>query len=99
MYFIYTLALALWLFLTSPYWLFQMLRQGKYREGLLERFGMIPERLRPAGADNIWVHAVSVGEVIANRGLVDKLRERHREGRVVVSTTTATGQRLERRRV
>ncbi len=98
MYFIYTLALALWLLITSPYWLFQMLRQGKYREGLLERFGMIPGRLRPAAADNIWVHAVSVGEVIAISGLVNKLRERHPETQIVISTTTATGQRLARQR-
>ena len=70
MYFIYTLALALWLLLTSPYWLFQMLRQGKYREGLLERFGMIPERLRPAIGRPMqpqrWAEGLSLGSGEAN---------------------------------
>jgi len=58
----------------------------------------MPDRLRPEGRDTIWVHAVSVGELIAISGLVNKLRERHPEAQVVVSTTTATGQQLARQR-
>ncbi|MGC2056943.1 MAG: 3-deoxy-D-manno-octulosonic acid transferase, partial [Candidatus Sulfotelmatobacter sp.] len=45
----------------------------------------------------IWVHAVSVGEVLAVAGLVEELRRRSRY-RVVVSTTTDTGQALARNR-
>ena len=95
MYFFYTAALALWLVLSAPIWLFWMLRQGKYRAGLGERLGRVPGRLRdrPPG-QVIWVHAVSVGEVLAVSGLVGELRSRYPKVHVVVSTTTATGQRL-----
>src|SRR5216684_2802723 len=65
--------------LSAPYWAFQMLRHGKYRKGLAERFGQVPSRLQTSGSAAqaqpvIWVHAVSVGEVLAIRGLVDELR-------------------------
>src|SRR6266550_5956905 len=95
MYFFYTAALALWLVLSAPIWLFWMLRQGKYRAGLGERLGRVPDRLRdrPPG-QVIWVHAVSVGEVLAVSGLVGELRSRYPKVHVVVSTTTDTGQRL-----
>src|SRR5690348_3550891 len=100
MYFLYSFALALWAILGAPFWLFQMVRHGKYREGLRERLGRVPTQLLvpSATADTIWVHAVSVGEVIAISALVSKLRQRLPEARIVVSTTTATGQRLARQR-
>ncbi len=82
-----------------PYWLFQMARHGKYRKGFAERMGRVPARLRLAGAQDrvIWVHAVSVGEVAAVAGLVEELRRDPRH-RIVVSTTTDTGQVLARNR-
>ncbi|MBV8050915.1 MAG: 3-deoxy-D-manno-octulosonic acid transferase, partial [Acidobacteriaceae bacterium] len=54
-----------------------------------------PERVaaRP-GTPHIWVHAVSVGEVRAVSEFVSKLESLFPEHRVVVSTTTGTGQKL-----
>lgn len=82
-----------------PYWLFQMARHGKYRKGFAERVGRVPARLQLAGGNDrvIWVHAVSVGEVAAVAGLVEELRRGSRH-RVVISTTTDTGQALARNR-
>jgi 3-deoxy-D-manno-octulosonic-acid transferase len=72
-----------------------MLRHGKYRTGLRERLGVVPERLRTgASAETIWIHAVSVGEVLAVTRIVEELKTRLQGCRVVVSTTTDTGQRL-----
>lgn len=85
--------------LGAPYWAFQMLRHGKYRKGLFERFGQIPSRLRAhsgAHAQLIWVHAVSVGEILAIHGLVEELRRRFPEYRTVLTTTTDSGQDLAR---
>jgi 3-deoxy-D-manno-octulosonic-acid transferase len=98
MYWLYSALLALALLLTLPYWLMQMSRHGKYRASLGERLGRVPERIsarpsRPA----IWVHAVSVGEVRAVSGLVAELRSRFPEYRLMISTTTATGQALARK--
>jgi 3-deoxy-D-manno-octulosonic-acid transferase len=55
----------------------------------------VPERLRTgASAETIWIHAVSVGEVLAVTRIVEELKTRLQGCRVVVSTTTDTGQRL-----
>lgn len=94
MYLLYSALLAAALLLGSPYWLFEMLRHGKYRRGLGERFGVVPQRIRSESRPSIWIHAVSVGEVLAVSELVRQLRSEYPEHRIVVSTTTDTGQKL-----
>ena len=98
-YLFYSLALALGVLLSLPFWLYQILRHGKYRRGFSERTGRVPDGLRSAsGQQVIWIHAVSVGEVLAVSGLVGQMRRYFRQYRVVVSTTTDTGQELARKR-
>ena len=101
MYFFYNAALVLAFVVATPYWFYKMLRHGKYRAGLAERLGRVPERVRSAqpGDVCVWIHAVSVGEVLAISQLVNELRNAA-EGtlRVVVSTTTTTGQKLAQER-
>jgi 3-deoxy-D-manno-octulosonic-acid transferase len=82
--------------LSLPYWLIQMLRHGKYRKGLAERLGFVPPRLQPANKERavIWVHAVSVGEVLAVAGLIEELRRRMPGNQIFISTTTDTGHAL-----
>ena len=98
--FLYSIALAVGMLASLPYWLFQMARHGKYREGLAERLGRVPSRLRLPEEQEpaIWVHAVSVGEVLAVAGLVDELQRRFPRHKIFVSTTTDTGQALARQR-
>jgi 3-deoxy-D-manno-octulosonic-acid transferase len=98
MYFAYSALLGLVLILGSPYWLYEMLRQGKYRKGLCERLGAVPARLGSISPPTIWIHAVSVGEVLAISELVRELRANFPQHRVLVSTTTDTGQKLARER-
>ena len=77
MYLIYSALLAAGLLVSLPYWLLQRLRHGKYRFGLGERLGRVrPRLLVPAARPVIWVHAVSVGEVLAISGLVAELKNR-----------------------
>jgi 3-deoxy-D-manno-octulosonic-acid transferase len=99
-YFLYSLLLALGMLLSLPYWLYQILRHGKYRKGLAERMGGVPARLTDGSRPGrvIWVHAVSVGEVLAVSGLVEQMRLASPQTRVLVSTTTDTGQELARKR-
>ncbi len=89
--------------LSLPYWLFQILRHGKYRSGFAARMGEVPARLiasesTPRTRRVIWVHAVSVGEVLAVSGLVEEMRRSFPRHRVLVTTTTDTGQELARKR-
>jgi 3-deoxy-D-manno-octulosonic-acid transferase len=97
MYLLYSALLAVGLLVSLPYWMFARRRSGRYREGLGERLGKVPPRLQPQSEPAIWVHAVSVGEVLAVSELVKEMRRRFPQYRVVVSTTTATGQNLARK--
>jgi len=98
MYVFYSLLLWCAALLSLPWWLVQMLRLGKYRSGLGERLGFVPERLKAIRAGCIWVHAVSVGEVLAVSQLIAELQKKYPARQILVSTTTATGQALARQR-
>src|ERR1700720_3783762 len=98
MYVFYSLLLACAALLSLPWWTVQMLRLGKYRSGLAERLGFVPARLNDAQPGSIWVHAVSVGEVLAVSHLIGELQRQHPDRQIFVSTTTATGQTLARQR-
>lgn len=95
---LYSALAAVAFVLASPYWLLQMLRRGKYRAGLAERFGRVPPNLWKSGPRLVWVHAVSVGEVLAIAGVVRELRTHYGENAIAVSTTTTTGKKLARER-
>lgn len=104
-YLLYSFVLALAMLVSLPYWLYQILRHGKYHSGFSERMGKVPARLvasetaRSSSSKRvIWIHAVSLGEVVAVGGLVEKMRQAFPQYRVVVSTTTDTGQQLARKR-
>jgi 3-deoxy-D-manno-octulosonic-acid transferase len=103
--FIYSSLLLGVLVLGAPYWLVRMATSGRYRTGLPGRLGRVPRGLRAAviGRQVVWVHAVSVGEVLAAARLVTELEaeleaQLGRGWTIVVSTTTATGQALARER-
>ncbi len=98
-YSLYSLLLFLALIVSTPWWLVQMLRHGKYRTGWSERLGTVPDRLfNYVAENNIWIHAVSVGEVLAISRVVEELKQQLPGWRILVSTTTDTGQKLARER-
>lgn len=99
---VYSLLLLAVLVVGSPYWLFRMVTSGRYRAGLRQRLGGVPAALRALVGDGrpvVWVHAVSVGEVMAATEMIRELERELPEIRVVVSTTTDTGQRLAKERL
>ena len=98
MYLIYSALLAAGLLVATPYWLLEMLRQGKYRKGLRQRLGQVPLSICNPHGRSIWVHAVSVGEVLAVSELIRNLQVEFPEHRILISTTTDTGHLLACRR-
>jgi len=96
--FFYNLALLVALAATAPWWLWKMATTHKYRQGMWERLGRVPKRLRAGGQPAIWLHAVSVGEVLAVSRLVGELERAFPGYRLLISTTTRTGQDLARQR-
>jgi 3-deoxy-D-manno-octulosonic-acid transferase len=101
-YFLYSVLLSLLMLVSLPYWLYQIIRYGKYGASFAERMGQVPARLlTPPDSQRegcIWVHAVSVGEVLAVSGLIQQMRQRFPAYRLLVSTTTDSGQSLARKR-
>jgi 3-deoxy-D-manno-octulosonic-acid transferase len=91
--------------IVSPVIVAILLAKRRCRPGLLQRLGWedavfgFSERNNPDQPNKpheldkpvIWVHAVSLGEVVAVTPLVNELHRRHPEYRLVVSTVTETG--------
>lgn len=101
--FFYNVALLAALIAAAPWWLWRMAATYKYREGLLGRLGSVPSGLVPCSISVgrrplIWLHAVSVGEVLAVSRLVKTLEAALPDYLVVVSTTTRTGHAVARER-
>ena len=96
--FFYNLVLILALLVSAPWWLFLMVTTQKYREGFLERLGAVRPLKGGDGRPMIWIHAVSVGEVLAVSRLVKTLDAKLPGYFVAISTTTRTGQELARER-
>jgi 3-deoxy-D-manno-octulosonic-acid transferase len=95
MYLAYSLLLTLGLLVLIPHFIYQAIAHGKYVEGLGQRLGKL-EQIHKTSRPVIWLHCVSVGETQAARPLVKKLRDAFPEHALVVSTITATGQKLAR---
>ncbi len=96
---LYSFFLAAALVLLSPWWVTRLLT--KDRDWLRQRLSAVPAALLSAvsGKRVIWLHAVSVGEVLAASRLITELEAALGEGwRVVISTTTRTGQELAKER-
>ena len=88
-YWLYNLALIA----ASPVILLILLAKQRCRRGMPQRLGWVrsepaaPEATQPL----IWVHAVSLGEVVAAVPLVRRLHTRHADYRLIVTTVTETG--------
>lgn len=101
MYFLYSVVTVIAMVLLAPYFAVQGLRRGKYLDNVRERMGYLPDALarNVPPRSSIWVHAVSVGEVLASKPLIEGLKKRFPERPIFLSTTTATGQQLARERI
>jgi 3-deoxy-D-manno-octulosonic-acid transferase len=75
--------------LGTPYILLKMSTSERFRAGLLQRLGRIPERKgqRPC----FWVHAASVGEVHTAKALINEIEEAFPNYDIIITTNTNTG--------
>jgi tetraacyldisaccharide 4'-kinase len=70
------------------------LRKGAYWRTFRERFGFLPASIPTTKAAGIWLHAVSVGEVISAVPLIRRFRTEFPATPIFVSTTTIAGRQL-----
>ncbi len=90
MFTLYSFLLTVAFIILSPIFL---IRREKYAAGFWQRMGVLPE-FEQNGKPVVWLHCVSVGEANAARTLVEQIRRQFPEYRLIVSTTTKTGQDL-----
>src|ERR671912_2560137 len=96
MYAAYSVLIVLFFVVMSPYLLYQAIRYRKYVVNLRQRLGYLPVSFNVDADESIWIHAVSVGEVLTARAPLPELRERYPRLRIFLSTTTITGQQIAR---
>jgi 3-deoxy-D-manno-octulosonic-acid transferase len=88
MFILYDLIFFIISIIYLPIYLFRR----KLHRGFLKRLGFIPQGL--SLNQPIWIHAVSVGEAKAVAGLLEELRINYPDKKFVISTVTATGNKI-----
>src|SRR5215510_10518113 len=99
MYLAYSFLTLVVFVVVSPYFLYQAIRYKKYIGSLRERLGFLPISFNIDGDESIWIHAVSVGEVLTARAIAADLKTRYPRLRLFLSTTTIAGQQIARRQI
>lgn len=101
MYIIYNLILILATVALFPVILFKLITVPKYRGGMTQKLGRLRKGVMKViqGTRPIWVHAVSVGEVMAAHPLIRELKKKYPGRKLILSTVTVTGNYTARRRV
>ncbi|MFC1668608.1 3-deoxy-D-manno-octulosonic acid transferase [Chlamydiota bacterium] len=96
---IYNVIYCICFILLSPFFLWKMLFLGKYRAGLFNRFGLVSSQIkkRLKKRKTLWIHAVSVGEVLSIVALVKELQVLYSDHIIVVTTVTNTGNEIARK--
>lgn len=94
MYVLYEVLLYLVLLIALPYFLLTGVLRGKYVVNFPLRAGWFRHRAEP---HDLWIHAVSVGETLAAKPIVDAIVRQRPGTSIVFTTTTLTGQAQARR--
>jgi len=94
MFVLYEVLLYLVLIAALPYFVVTGMLRGKYLANFPERMGFYKT---PPAAHDLWIHAVSVGETLAARPVVDEIVRQRPATTIAFTTTTITGQAQARR--
>lgn len=93
----YNLVLPLGFLGFLPGLIYKLIARPGWKKTFMERFGYFGRRKAElAGEGGIWFHAVSVGETMVALSVIRELLKRDPGCRVILSTTTTTGQQLAR---
>jgi len=91
MKFVYSLLYTCAFIILLPYFLVTGLFRGKYLSSVPERLG----RIKISSAlPCCWIHAVSIGEFLAAKPLIQRIRKDFPDLPLFLSTTTITGRKL-----
>ena len=93
--FFYNCLLSLLVCLTLPFAAIALLARPRYRLGLAQRLGVVPRSVLQSLADHthqplLWLHAPSVGEILATQPFLRALKTHYPEARLLLSVLTPT---------
>ncbi len=99
MYFIYNIVATLLVILALPVFAIRFIREDGFGERLKQSFGALPAETlaKVSGKQAIWVHAASVGEIVAASPIVKEIQHELPGVPIVVSVVTASGYDMAKR--
>jgi 3-deoxy-D-manno-octulosonic-acid transferase len=98
MYYLYTILLIIIVIAILPFFMLRMLVSGQFKR-FREMWGFLPEDVlqQVEGQQCIWVHAVSVGEIVATSSIIKEITKMIPNQTILVSVTTTTGYAMAKR--
>ncbi len=99
MHFLYNLLAIVLVVLATPVFIFRLIREEGFGQRLQQSFGFLPEEdIAPvAHKDCIWIHAASVGEIVAASPIIKEIRYEFPNKPIVVSAVTSSGYAMAKR--
>ena len=92
----YNILLLLYWATLIPVLIYRLIREEGFFQRIKQSIGWLPEELKQKISNRhaIWIHAASVGEIVAASPIVREMRKEHPEEIIIVSVVTATGFRM-----
>jgi len=99
MHILYNLLAVLIVMLATPVFIIRLLREQGFSRRIYQSFGFLPTQdMEPVAHKNcIWLHAASVGEIVAASPIIKEIRRAFPGRPVLVSVVTATGYAMAKR--
>ena len=96
---LYNIAALLIVLLIVPMFLVRAVRERGFVERIRQSFGFFPEHAldKVEKTDCIWVHAASVGEIVATSPLIKEFRKEFPKSPILVSVVTTSGYEMANR--
>ena len=93
---LYNLLFPIIYLLMLPKFVFRMCRRGGYAKDFMQRFGSYRADVQSqlSGNQTVWIHAVSVGEMLVALQFAKEIRAKNDNASFVFSTNTSTGHAL-----
>jgi 3-deoxy-D-manno-octulosonic-acid transferase len=99
MHFLYNILTILFIVLATPVFIMRYIREKGFGQRLQQSFGFLPEEdLVPvAYKDCIWLHAASVGEIVAASPIIKEISRAFPGKPILVSVVTSSGYAMAKR--
>ena len=96
MYWLYNMLLLFYWAILIPQLIYRLIREEGFYQRIKQSIGFLPDDLKEKISNRhaIWVHAASVGEIVAASPIVREMRKTHPNEVIIVSVVTATGFRM-----